>query len=72
MGIKVVLTRDKDIFLSLQDRCDIANKANGDLFISIHVNSLAKKAKNRKTIRGASTYTLGLHKTDENLEVAMR
>ena len=72
MGIKVVLTRDKDIFLSLQDRCDIGNKANGDLFISIHVNSLAKKAKNRKTIRGASTYTLGLHKTDENLEVAMR
>ncbi len=69
---KVVYTRSSDKFLSLRERADIANKASGDLFISIHTNSIAKKAKNRKTISGASVYTLGLHKTEENLEVAKR
>ena len=69
---KVVYTRSTDKYLTLQQRADIANKATGDLFISIHVNSIAKKAKNRNTIAGASVYTLGLHRTDENLEVAKR
>lgn len=69
---KVVYTRSTDKYLTLQERADIANKAAGDLFISIHVNSIDKKAKNRKTIAGASVYTLGLHRTDENLEVAKR
>lgn len=71
-NIKVVYTRSTDKYLTLQQRADIANKALGDLFISIHVNSIAKKAKNRQTIAGASVYTLGLHRTDENLEVAKR
>lgn len=68
--VKVVYTRDNDTFITLQERADIANKANGDLFISIHTNSIAKKAKGRLTINGASTYTLGLHRSEENLEVA--
>ena len=68
----IVYTRSTDKYLTLQQRADIANKAAGDLFISIHVNSISKKAKNRKTIAGASVYTLGLHRTDENLEVAKR
>lgn len=71
-GVKVVYTRNSDTFLSLQKRAQIANDAHGDMFISIHTNSIAKKAKNRKTIAGASVYTLGLHRTDENLEVAKR
>ena len=71
-GVKVVYTRDGDYFKTLQQRADIANKAHGDLFISIHTNSLDKKARNRKTISGASTYTLGLHKSAENLAVAKR
>lgn len=68
--VKVVYTRDEDKYLTLQERANLANKAGGDLFISIHTNSIALKAKNRRTISGASTYTLGLHRTDENLEVA--
>ena len=71
-GVDVVYTRDCDKYLTLQERCDIANKRNGDLFVSIHTNSVAKKAKNRKTIRGSATYTLGLHRSEENLEVAKR
>ncbi|MCC8039136.1 MAG: N-acetylmuramoyl-L-alanine amidase [Bacteroidales bacterium] len=70
--VKVVYTRDTDRFISLKDRADIANRAHGDLFVSIHVNSVDKKAKNRTTVKGASVYTLGLHKSDANLEVAKR
>lgn len=70
--VKVVYTRDDDTFVSLKDRADIANKAGGDLFVSIHVNSVAAKAKNRRTIKGAEVYTLGLHKSEDNLAVAMR
>ena len=70
--VKVVYTRKTDKYLTLQERAQIANKAKGNLFISIHTNSLAKKNKKRKTIKGASTYTLGLHRSDDNLEVAMR
>lgn len=71
-GVEVVYTRKGDYFKTLQERADIANNAHGDLFISIHTNSVAKKNKNRLTINGASTYTLGLHRSEENLEVAKR
>ncbi|MDE6321967.1 MAG: N-acetylmuramoyl-L-alanine amidase [Muribaculaceae bacterium] len=70
--VKVVYTRDCDKFVSLDERANIANHANGNLFISIHNNSVDKKSKNRKTVNGASVYTLGLHRTEENLRVAMR
>lgn len=70
--VKVVYTRSTDKYLTLQERAQIANKSKGNLFISLHCNSLDKRNKKRKTIRGASTYTLGLHKSDDNLEVAMR
>ncbi len=71
-GFKVVYTRTSDRFVTLQGRCDIANKAGGDLFVSIHTNSLDKKSPKRTTIKGASVYTLGLKRSDENLAVAMR
>lgn len=70
--VKVVYTRDCDKFISLDERANIANRANGDLFISIHNNSVDKKSKNRQSVNGASVYTLGLHRTEENLRVAMR
>lgn len=69
---KVIFTRDDDTFVSLQGRADIANKAKGDLFISIHTNSVDAKNKNRKNVAGASVYTQGEHKDDANLAVAKR
>lgn len=71
-GVKVVYTRDKDVYLTLQERANKANRVEGDLFISIHTNSIDKKSPNRKTVAGASTWTLGLHRSKENLEVAKR
>lgn len=70
--VKVVYTRRNDTFVTLQGRADIANKAGGDLFISIHANSIDKKARNYRTVAGASVYTLGFRRTEENLAVAMR
>lgn len=40
-GIDIVMTRDSDTFLSLQERCDVANKGKCDFFISIHCNSFS-------------------------------
>ncbi|OQB31788.1 MAG: N-acetylmuramoyl-L-alanine amidase AmiC precursor [Bacteroidetes bacterium ADurb.Bin174] len=64
--VKVVYTRKTDVFVPLEQRAVIANNNHADLFISIHVNA----AKN-KTAYGAETYTLGLAKTQANLDVAM-
>lgn len=66
--VKVVYTRNKDIFIPLDRRAEIANSSKADLFISIHTNALA----NNRTAKGASTWTLGLAKSDANLEVAKR
>lgn len=66
--VKVIYTRERDVFIPLGKRADIANNAKADLFISIHTNSVAKNT----TAKGASTWTLGLAKSDANLEVAKR
>lgn len=71
-GIEVVMTRSTDTFLSLQERADVANAAKGNLFVSIHVNSVDRRSKNRLTVKGASVYTLGLHRSNANFEVAKR
>lgn len=68
----VVMTRTDDSYLTLQQRADKANKSKGDIFISIHTNSVSKKNKNRSILEGSSVYTLGLHKDENNLDVAMR
>ena len=69
---KVVYTRDKDVFITLQGRCDAANRAKGDIFVSIHTNSVAATSPNRRKVCGASVYTLGLDRAGTNLDVAMR
>lgn len=63
---KVILTRDKDVFIELNKRGEIANKANADLFISIHANAASYKA------TGTETYVLGVHRNETNLAVAKR
>lgn len=70
--VEVVFTRSSDKFIPLQGRCDIANRAKGDIFVSIHTNSVAANSPSRKTVSGASVYTLGLSRADTNLDVAMR
>lgn len=67
--VQVLYTRKTDKFVGLNDRARMANKANADLFISIHVNA----AQNRSA-RGAETYTLGVEeaRTERNLEIAKR
>lgn len=66
--VKVVYTRTRDVYVPLGRRAEIANKAGADLFISIHTNSVS----GRSRAHGAETYTLGLHRTADNLEVAKR
>ncbi len=66
--VKVVYTRDKDVFIELGERGRIANKHKADLFISLHVNAVS----NNRQVSGIETYVLGLHKTEANLKVAMK
>lgn len=70
--VTVKYTRKTDVFVGLKERTQIAHKNNGNLFISIHANSVDKKNRNRKTIKGASTYVLGTAKNAKNLEIAKR
>ena len=66
--VKVVYTRKTDVFIPLHTRADIANKNKADLFISIHTNALPKG----HISRGLETYTLGMHRAADNLDVAKR
>ena len=66
--VKVIYTRKTDVFVPLHTRADIANKAKADLFISTHTNALPKK----HISRGLETYTLGMHRAADNLDVAKR
>ena len=65
--VNIIYTRTTDVFVELHERADMANKAKADLFIAIHCNSNPSPQ-----FYGTSTYVLGLHRTEANLEVAKR
>lgn len=67
--VNVVYTRKSDVFVALEKRSEIANKAKANLFISVHTNSTAAKT---TSASGADTYILGLARSAENLAVAKR
>jgi N-acetylmuramoyl-L-alanine amidase len=65
-NVTVIYTRKDDSTVDLRDRPKIANKANADLFISIHANWASSR-----NVKGAETYIMGQAKDQANLEVAM-
>ena len=67
--VKVIYTRERDVFVTLNERAAIANRNNADVFISIHCNSIDSKG---ASASGAETYVLGEHKNAANLEVAKK
>lgn len=66
--IRVIYTRSSDHFVELAERSAIANRNRADLFISIHCNASPSSSR----VYGTETYTMGLHKTQGNLDVAKR
>lgn len=67
MGFRVIMTRDTDVFIPLEERTAIANMSNADLFISIHANA----SRSRRT-RGITTYYLSPTRDRESMIVAAR
>lgn len=65
--VKVIYTRKKDVYVGFLDRAKVANEAEADLFISIHVN-----AHTVSSAKGTLTLVLGQHRMDENFDVAVR
>jgi N-acetylmuramoyl-L-alanine amidase len=76
--VKVIYTRNTDVFVELQERAEIANRAKADLFISIHCNSACvrdKKLKRdvcRDQVNGAETYVMGIKNEKGKLNIAKR
>jgi len=65
--VRVIYTRNTDVFVPLFERSVIANRNNADLFISIHANYCSTPS-----VKGTETYVLGLHRTVDNLNVAKK
>lgn len=64
--VKVIYTRKTNVFIELRERAAIANRADADLFVSVHCNAHSSQA------YGTETFVLGLHKSQANFEVAKK
>lgn len=67
MGLEVVMTRDDDTFVKLEDRTKIANQQKGDLFISVHCNAAPSRS-----LRGIETYTLNTSSNRYSIRLSAR
>jgi len=65
-NFKVIYTRKTDVFIKLHERAPVANRADADLFVSVHCDAFTNNA------YGAGTFVLGLHRSQANFEVAKR
>ncbi len=65
--VEVIYTRDGDTFPTLQDRVEVANDNNADLFISIHCDAFTKPSAS-----GSSSFVMGMHRSEEALRISMR
>ena len=65
--VEVIYTRKTDVYLELHERAAIANKADADLFVSVHCDAWTQSS-----VHGASTFVLGLHMNKANLEIAKK
>ena len=69
-GVNVVMTRTTDTLIALYDRGPIANRRQGDMFISVHVNAANPRSKNPGAVRGFETFFLAEAKTEDERRVA--
>ena len=71
-GFKVKMTRDKDEFIELGQRANLANQWDGDLFISLHCNAIDASAERKKQIKGYHVYVLRAPESEEDKAIARR
>ena len=71
-GFNVRMTRDKDVFIELGQRANLANQWDGDLFISLHCNAIDATAERKKQIKGYHVYVLRAPESEEDKAIARR
>lgn len=71
-GFNVKMTRDKDVFIELGQRANLANQWDGDLFISLHCNAVDATPERKKQIKGYHVYVLRAPESEEDKAIARR
>ena len=71
-GFNVKMTRDKDVFIELGQRANLANQWDGDLFISLHCNAIDATPERKKQIKGYHVYVLRAPESEEDKAIARR